>query len=115
MRANAAEWTRRVAAWRSSGTSAAEYAALMGWTPRTLAWWGAEVSRRGRAGGTSKAGGQASPSPSFVEVVERHEPRPAPPAVPLELVIPRVGTVRISTGADLELLRAVLGALGVGE
>lgn len=106
-RSNAAEWSRRVALWRSSGESALEFATREGWNARTLTWWGTQVRRRG---GASRA---ASPVASFVEVVERRE---APtPAAALELVVPRVGTVRISTGTDLVLLRAVVDALGGRE
>jgi hypothetical protein len=49
---------------------------------------------------------------TFVEVVERREP---PAVAGLELVVPRVGTVRISAGTDLTLLRAVVDALGGRE
>ena len=106
-RANAAEWARRVAAWRSSGEPASEFAAREGWNARTLTWWGTQVRRRGGAGRA------ASTVASFVEVVERREAPKA--AAVLDLIVPRVGTVRISTGTDLVLLRAVVDALGGRE
>jgi len=97
------EWGRRVASWRSSGASAAEFAAREGWNARTLTWWGTQLRRRG------KETPPASPVASFVEVVERR----APVAVgTLELIVAGVGTVRVSTGTDLVLLRAVVDALG---
>jgi len=101
--ASAVEWGRRVASWRSSGASAAEFAAREGWNARTLTWWGTQLRRRG------KETPPASPVASFVEVVERR----APVAVgTLELIVAGVGTVRVSTGTDLVLLRAVVDALG---
>ena len=64
---------------------------------------------RRRGGGEGRA---ASPLAAFVQVVERDEPRAVGV---LELIVPRVGTVRISTGTDLALLRAVVDALGGRE
>jgi hypothetical protein len=80
--------------------------ARAGWNARTLAWWGTQIRRRG---GETPA---ASPVATFVEVVECREP---PAVAGLELVVPRVGTVRISAGTDLTLLRAVVDALGGRE
>ena len=106
-RTKAAEWVRRVALWESSGETAEAFAAREGWNARTLTWWGAQFRRRG---GRDAA---TSLTPSFVKVVERRETAAA--AAPLELVVPRIGTVRISTGTDLVFLRAVVDALGVRE
>lgn len=104
-RANAAEWARRVAAWRSSGESATKFAARDGWNPKTLSWWSTRLLRR------EEGARAAPPMASFVQVVERPERQPSA----LELVVPRVGTVRISTSTDLVLLRAVIDALGGRE
>jgi hypothetical protein len=107
-RESAAEWARRVAAWRRSGESGSEYAERHGWNARTLTWWASELRRR-TAGRSS-----ATPTPSFVKVVTRDEPsvRATPP---LELILPGVGTVRVSAGTDLALLRSVVHALGARE
>lgn len=105
-RANAAEWARRVASWRSSGASASEFAAREGWNARTLTWWGTQLRRRGRETPP------ASPVASFVEVVERRAPVAVPTVGTLDLIVAGVGTLRISTGTDLVLLRAVVDALG---
>jgi transposase len=90
----ACEWARRVGAWRRSGESAAEYAERHGWNPRTLTWWASELRRRavGRLAGSS--------TPSFVEVVTRDEPSVRATS-PLELILPGVGTVRVSAGYPL--------------
>jgi hypothetical protein len=57
-------------------------------------------------------GRAVSTSGAFVEVAERRE---TPASAVLDLIVPRVGTVRISTGTDLVFLRAVVDALGGRE
>ena len=101
--ADRAEWARRVAAWRSSGQSAAEFARSQGLALGTLKWW---VSRLKRPP-TSKA----KPSTGVAMIrVQRETPREVS-AVSVELA---GAVVRVMPGADEATLTAVFGALRAG-
>ena len=43
--ARAAIWERRVAEWKSSGLTAAEFAVGRGFAASTLTWWSSRLSR----------------------------------------------------------------------
>jgi len=47
-RRTAEEWASIVACWRKSGLSAREFAGEQGLAPKSLIWWGSELSRRAR-------------------------------------------------------------------
>lgn len=50
---SAADWSRRIAAWRESGLKAKDFAEREGFSYRSLIWWNGEFKRR--AGGSEKA------------------------------------------------------------
>lgn len=106
-KAKAAEWARRVRAWRASGESADAYAERHGWNARTLTWWASQL-RRSRTAKEAPGG--------FVQLVERREAEaPAPDGGgvgAIEVVLGREVAIRVVPGADLRLLRAVVSALG---
>lgn len=101
--ASAAEWSKRVSAWRASGQSADEYAAGRGFAGATLRWWS---SRLGRS------------TPGLVatsEVVRlARVVRSAPVASP---IVVEVGGARVLVplGADRATLAVVLAALGAAS
>lgn len=94
--ANAETWAKRIAAWRSSGQTAAVFSARRGFTPSTLRWWASRLGRR-------EAG--------FVRVVTT----PAPPptagdgAIEVEVagarVLVRPGFDRATLAEVVEVLR----------
>src|SRR5262245_16253372 len=107
-RMSAAKWAELVAAWESSGRSAAEFASERGIAESSLRWWRTELVRRAR---------KESP---------RHSPsaRRGLATVPLARVVRQgevqsgrvaivVGAARIvvEPGFDERLLRAVVHAL----
>ncbi len=68
--ANAAIWKRRLAEWRASGLTAAEFAAGREYAASTLTWWS---WRLGRAGGSDTAEAPVRSAP-----VASGPPAPAP-------------------------------------
>ncbi len=44
--ADLATWAKRVAAWRSSGQTAAVFSARRGFAPSTLRWWASRLGRQ---------------------------------------------------------------------
>ena len=113
--ASKADWARHIEDWRGSGTSRDEYAAVHGLESKTLQWWVSKLARD--AGKRSKRS-----RVRFAQVVEGAPPlKPpsplerrvasVPPASALEVVIARGRTVRVSSGFDRALLRAVVEAL----
>ena len=94
-------WLSRVRGWRSSGTTAAAYAAKHGFAPTTLTWWACRLKTE-----LERSGGK----PGAVAVA-RVLVAPAAAAAP---VVVSVGSVTISVhrGFDAEVLRDVVAALG---
>jgi transposase-like protein len=73
-RASRETWVGRVAQWRESGATAAEFARRLGVSTSSLRWWGWKLGSTGRRGKSAKT---ASVSPlTFVEMTSavRHEP-----------------------------------------
>jgi hypothetical protein len=108
-RASAVEWAKRVRAWRASGQDAAAYAAARGWNPRTLTWW-ASPAGRARVAPSTKV--------EFVEVQEERSggaPHVAPHASvqggAIEVRLGGTRSIRVESGSDLALLRAVVEVL----
>ena len=101
-------WASRVSAWRSSGESASEYGARIGFAAATLRWWASELGRRGLAPAQARA---ADVKLARVEV------RPSRAATSGSGVRLSVGALRIELdrGFDPETLRAVVAALGAAE
>ena len=95
-RSTRSEWAVRVRKWRSSGLTAREFATREGVNARTLAWWSSQLRRERVA-------------PAFVDVTALVT-APTPPSS-LELLVRDAVRIRVSTGFDAELLRAVVAAL----
>jgi hypothetical protein len=96
-RASRSEWAKRVRRWRSSGLSAREFAAREGWNARTLTWWASQLNK------------SRHETPSFVDVTALVSPPQVTPTI--DLVIRDTVRLRVSTGFDADLLRAVVAAL----
>jgi hypothetical protein len=99
-----ATWATRVARWRSSGLSAATFAAREGVNPRTLTYW----RWRLRAEGSAARLPATRPAP-FVEVV-------VPPVVrdtlgDVEIVLRAGYRVRLGQTVAADMLRTVLDVL----
>lgn len=101
----AAEWEERLAAWKTSGESAKEFAARHGWNARTLVWWKSHLERKRASPPVKKRRAR------FARVVERRGDSLVGATAPLELVLASGYTLRVWRGADLELVRAVVTAL----
>jgi transposase len=101
-----ATWKRRVAEWRASGLTAAEFAAGRDFAPATLSWWawrlgsGALPERRA-ADGPRPAG--------FIRVVTAR-PVPAVDESPLVVEI-GVARVRVARGVDRDVFETVVAVL----
>ncbi|WP_394821464.1 IS66 family insertion sequence element accessory protein TnpA [Pendulispora albinea] len=115
-RAKRPEWVRRIAAWEASGESAGEYAKKHGWNPRTLVWWKRKIARPEASTEVGKG---------FVEVVPSR--KASAPEVPIattavargtsspydsiEVVLRSGRILRVQTGANVTVLRALIGVL----
>ena len=106
-------WRQRVAGWRASGQTAAEFSASYGGAAATLRWWASRL-KRGTRGAPRRP---AAPQIRLTRVVRRAAPPvPAPPQhgdVVVDLLDLGV-RVTAATGAQRETLQVVLAALGVG-
>lgn len=94
--ADEATWAKRVAGWRASGQTAAEFAAGRGYAGSTLRWWASRLGRERRA---------------FVRVVAKPADAPSGDgALEVEVggvrVHVRAGFDRVALVALLEVLRA---------
>lgn len=107
-------WKRRVASWRASGQTAAEYSARHGFTAATLRWWSSRLKRSATVPDVAPGASDAS-RVRLARVVRRAAP-PAPPPRG-EVVVDLLGLgarVTVEAGAKRETLQVVLAALGVG-
>jgi hypothetical protein len=104
--ATAAEWSKRVAAWRASGQHAEEYASAHGWRGATLRWWSSRLKRQPA---------DALSAPSVAVHFARVVAKPAAPSslatACIEVVLSRGRTLRVSAGFSPELLRSVIETL----
>jgi transposase len=109
MRATETEgkWRERVAEWRASGQTAAEYCAERGLSVGTLRWWSSRLKRKGRPGRAS------SPTVRLAQVVRSPAAPPARGAVVVELRDARA-RITIEAGVDPETLAVVLAAIDAG-
>lgn len=94
--ADAKTWAKRVAAWRASGETAAEFSSRGGFAPSTLRWWKSRLGRR---------------EPGFVRVITAPAAAAGRPgAVELDVggvrVLVRAGFDRIALTEVLEVLRS---------
>ena len=108
--ANAELWKKRVAEWRASGLSAAEYCKGQEFTTGPLYRWSSRLAEA--------ASGEASPAVPLVRLVRGTKPPATAPeeAAPraTEVVIKvRGARVLVPQGADVATVGVVLEALGV--
>ena len=97
------EWARRVAAWRRSGETAAEYARGREFAASTLKWWSSQLKALA-----------APPEPSSTTVAMIRVQRDAPRDTAIAVVELDDAVVRIASGADEATLTALFGALRAG-
>lgn len=101
VRRSGAQRAEILAAYDQSGTSAAEFARLVGVKYPTLAGW---LHRRGRPRG--EVGPRNAPAVRFVEAAV------TPTSVPLELELPGGVRLRLTEPAQVPLAAALLRGLG---
>jgi len=119
--ATRAMWEKRVASWKSSGLSAAEFADLHGYRPQQLYWWSWKL-------GASSSGTRQSDQDELTSA-QQEEPRflpvrvvapsPLPMAVPtvppaptwVEIALPNGGVVRVLPGVDAATIACVMAAV----
>lgn len=100
------KWAERVADWRASGQSGADYARGREFKPSTLYWWSSRIGRDD-VRGTEREGSTRAPSVRMVRVVAVSKPSTSGVTV-------RIGAahVDVRAGFDATLLREVVRALG---
>lgn len=106
-RASASEWAQRVAAWRSSGKSAAAFSDKHGYSAKSLQWWSSELRRRGQAVESSE------PKVKLARVVRGRSGIPS--ASPSVVVSVGEARVEVRAGADRATLELVLAALHAAQ
>lgn len=106
-RATAATWRERVRAWKASGRTAAAFVDGQGFNANTLKWWAYHLARNAK-----KAKAPTESAVRMVPVV-RVQRKDRPPTAPSGIVL-EIGDVRlrVDSGFDCALLRAVISALG---
>jgi|WetSurMetagenome_2_1015567.scaffolds.fasta_scaffold1196085_1 hypothetical protein len=111
---NAAQWSKRVAAWKASGQTAKAYAAGRGWKATTLAWWGSNLARK------AKAAEQVRLVPLLTSDAESRAQcwdvvggLSAQPPSTILIEAPRGCVIRVQRDFDAELLGRVVCALEV--
>jgi hypothetical protein len=94
-----AKWAARVAAWRSSGQTAAAFCSGKEFSPSGLRYWSSRLGRAEDSGEVRMA--------RVVRAVPELPPIPSP-------IVVEVGCARVAVqrGFDPEALRAVLAVLG---
>lgn len=97
--ADRSEWARRVAAWRRSGETAAEFARGRDFAASTLRWWSSQLGR------------VAEPEASSMTVAMIRVQRDAPRDTAVAVVELEDAVVRVARGADEATLAALFGAL----
>jgi transposase len=109
--ADAATWSKRVAAWRASGETAAEFCAGRGYVAGTLRWWSSRLGR------TAELSAKAT-APRIARVVRAPSTVPAPTfasaSIVVEIDAARVTVDRGVDRATLELVLDVLRARSAG-
>lgn len=102
-RSGRAEWAKRVQGWKSSGLTAADFAARERLNAHTLRWWACQLRREPII---------EDLRPKFVEVVVPEIPVVADP-VALEVVVRGVRVV-VPINFDENTLRRILRVVEVG-
>jgi len=103
--AKEAVWVARVAAWRASGLSAAEFCKGKEYSLKGLQWWSSHLRRKSAA-----VREEARPAPRLARVVGAASATPSQsrPSLVVELDGARI---EVPAGADRALLSMVLDAL----
>ena len=103
-------WRRRVASWRASGQTAAEYSARHGFAAATLHGWSSRLKREATVPDAPTA-----PRVRLARVVRRVAPPVPPPRGEVVVDFPALGArVTVEASTRRETLQVVLAALGVG-
>ena len=103
-------WRRRVASWRASGQTAAEYSARHGFAAATLKWWSSRLKH-----GSTVPDAPGAPRVRLARVVRRAAPPVPAPRGEVVVDLLDVGArVTVAAGATRDTLQVVLAALGVG-
>lgn len=114
--ATPATWTRRVAQWKASGLTAAEYAAGKGYAPATLMWWSSRLNTQAVGGELSAVDDRHSSRIPLARVVVRRELASGAEQLAETPIAVELGGVRVVVrrGFDPEALRHVLELVGTG-
>ena len=113
------KWAARVASWRESGQSAAEFAAGRGYAASTLRWWAyrlaaqASVPREQPAGVAEVA--TTTPKVAIVRVSRAPKDKRVERLVATSVVELETIRVRVEPGVDESALRSVIAALRGGR
>jgi transposase len=102
--ANAKIWEQRIAAWRASGLTAAQYCAKEGLGRRALSRWSQRL--------------QGEPPPMrLARLVRTPEPAAAPTGSASPALVIEVGGARVTVGygADISTVVTVLALVGAGS
>lgn len=111
-RRSRSEWAREVVRWRSSGRSAADYAAEHGLKAGTLLWWSAQLKRKP----TLAAAHDATPVAFLpLRVREAKSARSAAEAASVEVILGNGRRVRVVGDVDVAQLERVLSAAEGGD
>lgn len=94
-RADRETWVKRVERWRESGLSAAEFAAEIGVTPKSLSWWKWQLGKASAAAATKRRKKTAKVAVTPLTFVEMTAPVQGEP---IEIVFPRGVRVRVPVG-----------------
>lgn len=101
--ASASEWASRVASWRASGLTSAEFSKGRGFSHKSLLWWSCQLRRKPVSMPAKTAG---------VRMARVIRSTPSAPPVTTTLLIEIDGArVAVPSGANAETLRAVFDAL----
>ena len=103
------QWRNRVAAWKASGQTQADYCREQKWAPADLSWWKHELARRDQALKT-----ESSPTPKPTKTRRAFIPvriSPSPAREGFELVLRGGQTIRMGASFDETGLRLLLAVL----
>lgn len=101
--AKEAEWAKRVAEWRSSGLTAAEFCASRDYSAKTLWYWSSKLGRASRDA-------TSTPSARLVRVARQQRVAPTPSASSISVEIAGA-TLTLRGNVDEIALRTVVMTL----
>jgi hypothetical protein len=105
-RASRETWVGRVAQWRESGATAAEFARELGVSTSSLRWWSWKLGSTRRRGKSAKATKATSLSPlTFVEMTS------AVRGEPIEIVLASGTRVRVPVDIEQPVLERLFDAI----